>query len=55
VVSFPTLVEALQRRDVRFVLIGIWGVNAHASDGAAIFATHADTLRQMLRDDEDRR
>ena len=39
-VSFPNLVEALQRRDVRFVLIGIWGVNAHASDGAAIFTTN---------------
>ena len=39
-VSFPALVDALQRRRVRFVLIGIWGVNAHACDGATVFATN---------------
>lgn len=39
-VSFPSFVDALHRRSVRFVLIGIWGVNAHASDGANVFTTN---------------
>lgn len=47
------------------MLIGVWGVNAHAAGGTPVFATndfdlfrlflaaHADALRQMLHDDED--
>lgn len=38
--SFPALVAALRRRGVRFVLIGVWGVNAHAAGGAPVFGTN---------------
>ena len=38
-VSFPTLVNALTRRQVRFVLIGVWGANFHAPDASTVFAT----------------
>ena len=37
--SFPALVGALNRRGVRFVLIGVWGANFHALDAAALFTT----------------
>ena len=33
------MVDALQRRAVRFVLIGVWGANLHAPDASAIFTT----------------
>lgn len=37
--SFPALVGALNRRGVRFVLIGVWGANFHAQDTSALFTT----------------
>ncbi len=37
--SFPALVGALNRRGVRFVLIGVWGANFHARDASALFTT----------------
>ena len=37
--SFPALVAALNRRGVRFVLIGVWGANFHAQDASALFTT----------------
>ena len=37
--SFPALLEALNRRGVRFVLIGVWGANFHAEDASALFTT----------------
>ena len=37
--SFPALVGALNRRGVRFVLIGVWGANFHAQDASALFTT----------------
>ena len=37
--SFPALVAALNRRGVRFVLIGVWGANFHAEDASALFTT----------------
>ena len=37
--SFPELVGALNRRGVRFVLIGVWGANFHAQDASALFTT----------------
>jgi len=39
VASFPALVGALNRRGVRFVLIGVWGANFHARDASALFTT----------------
>jgi hypothetical protein len=37
--GFPRLVSALQRSNVRFVLIGVAGANHWARSGAAIFTT----------------
>ena len=37
--SFAALVAALNRRGVRFVLIGTWGANFHAPDASALFTT----------------
>lgn len=37
--SFLRLIEALQRRHVRFVLIGVAGANYYAGSGATLFTT----------------
>ena len=37
--EFETVVQALQERDVRFVLIGVWGANLFAHSAGAIFST----------------
>ena len=37
--SFAALVGALNRRGVRFVLIGAWGANFHAQDASGLFTT----------------
>jgi len=39
VVSFRSLVAALHAVQLRFVVIGVWGANFHASSAAAVFAT----------------
>lgn len=37
--EFVTLVRALHERNVRFVLIGVWGANFYATAGGTVFAT----------------
>ena len=37
--TLARLAQELSSREVRFVLIGLWGVNVHAGSGATIFAT----------------
>ena len=39
VVSFRSLAAALHALQLRFVVIGVWGANFHASSLAAVFAT----------------
>ena len=46
--SFPTLVGALNRRGVRFVLIGVWGANFHARDASALFTTLGHDLSLVM-------
>src|SRR5436189_4517139 len=36
---FLSLVNALRARDVRCVLIGVWGANYHAQSAAVVFTT----------------
>ena len=37
--EFATLVRALLERDVRFVVIGVWGANLFASSAGVVFTT----------------
>jgi len=36
---FPSLVASLHAHDVRFVVIGVWGANFHATSASAVFTT----------------
>lgn len=36
---FATLIENLQSRNVRYVVIGVWGANYYSPGGAATFRT----------------
>lgn len=36
---FAPLARALAERDVRYVLIGVWGANFHAHSGGVVFST----------------
>ena len=38
--EFAALVRVLLERDVRFVVIGVWGANFYASAAGAVFTTH---------------
>jgi len=37
--AFVSLADALSARGVRFVVIGVWGVNYYAPSGSALFST----------------
>jgi hypothetical protein len=39
VAEFVTLVRAMHERDVRFVLIGVWGANLFATTAGTLFTT----------------
>jgi len=42
--AFLSLVNALHAREVRFVLIGVWGANYHAQSAAVVFTTQDHDL-----------